>query len=171
MKTRKTGKLKAFTIMELVVAMLISSIVVSIAYAGFRLVSAQLRSMEHHSGEGNRFLRLNQALQTDLDKSARVIRQEDGFVCERGDGRVRYQLTDTAIIRWLEDGRVDSFGFKGVQTSLWFEGEPQDRNGQLVDALHGQLVTSTDSLPLYITKAYDRQTLFYLENKPTDERY
>lgn len=150
----KRIKIPAFTIIELVVALLLMTIVVAVAYAALALTSKQLGGLQQRFGTDNEHRLLQHALQHDFDAAERIILQEGRLVCLSPSNAIRYELLDSAIVRHTDDVR-DSFHFSIDSAFIGFESKPQLKEGGFIDELRCQLRSKKNSYPVYVHKVYD----------------
>lgn len=146
--------------MELVVAMLLMSIVVSMGYLGLKLVTGQFNEFNQASSNSTTFTLLNTALTKDFEKSTKVILSEEGIVCERQEGTAHYFIMDNQLIRKWNEGQIDTFNFRNVNHEARFQHILQDSIGGPVDQLTLRLAFQKDTLSLIIYKEYDAHSLF-----------
>lgn len=152
-------KLAAFTIIELVVALLLMTIVVAVAYAALTLTGKQLGGLQQRFGIDNEHRLLQYALQQDFEAADRIVRQEGFLVCLRPSNTVRYELLDSTIVRHVDDETRDSFHFALDSAFVGFESREQVEEGGLVDELRLQLQAKKNSYPVYVHKMYDAVNL------------
>lgn len=116
-------RFKAFTIVELTVGLLISSIVIAMTTLGFVQMKKLHNKFENDSIKQARYSRLHFLLTRDLARSARLQESERGYVLEclgersnTGEERgevISYQFADKFVIREQKEWN-DTFQFKEV---------------------------------------------------------
>lgn len=112
------SKISAFTLMEVVVVMVLSSIVISMGYTLLRLVQHEFISFEKEDSEQVKISELHSALENDFIRADRVFFDADSvkLYCNFPERRtISYQFTSATVLR--QDIRVDTFW---VATSLLF---------------------------------------------------
>ncbi len=107
-------KLKAFTIIELTVSLLISSIVIGITYYAFLFFTKQYNSYQRKSEEFTEYRLFKKAFQHDLESADFVADSIPNSILMKGDSsEVTYTWDSSAVIR--QDGEVsDSFRLKNI---------------------------------------------------------
>lgn len=112
-------KLASFTIIELTVSLLISSIVISIGYYAYLLASRQFDKYLIRSSIINEYYLIEKVLQTDFDRSDEIRDSATGLLVFESEskGLIRYELTNEFIIRRTED-LADSFKVNNPQLDL-----------------------------------------------------
>ncbi|HYE55526.1 MAG TPA: prepilin-type N-terminal cleavage/methylation domain-containing protein [Chitinophagaceae bacterium] len=92
-------KIRAFTVMELVISLMISSIVISIAYYAWLLVSRQFGDYQERSVRVQEYVLFTKALETDLDRAV-LLRDSAGLLNVYGkDGSVYYRFAEEYVLR------------------------------------------------------------------------
>lgn len=107
-------KLKAFTMIELVVAMMISAIVISIAFYVWTLISAQLSRRQSRSAAITNYVLFQRAFTRDFENAQgiRDLADSISFQLDIGDHAVRYSIGTDRILR-ERDGLTDTFQMGG----------------------------------------------------------
>ncbi|MEH6305262.1 hypothetical protein RYH73_06385 [Olivibacter sp. CPCC 100613] len=155
----KPPKLPAFTIIELVVALLLMTIVVAVAYAALALTSKQLGGLQQRFGIDNEHRLLQHALQQDFEAADRITQQEGHLIFRSPVNTIHYELLDSAIVRHGPDETRDSFHFALDSAFVGFESREQIEENGLIDELRLQLKSNKNSYPIYVHKVYDAVNL------------
>ncbi len=134
----KRGKVKAFTIMELTIAMLISAIAIGISYSIFLIVSHSYQSYLTKSAQVATAQRLDAVLQRDFDRGLLVSKDTSGIKIQYPSGQVIYKFDTAFVVR--KTATSDTFKVKTDSLRFSFEGKafseyqtpgPQNRIDQL----------------------------------------
>ncbi|HEY0067686.1 MAG TPA: prepilin-type N-terminal cleavage/methylation domain-containing protein [Flavisolibacter sp.] len=106
---KRNLNIKAFTIIELVIALLLSSVVIGVTYTAFALWKKQFTGYHNRSAETGGYVVLCKALQSDADR-ALYIEDSAGVLLFRRPGfpDVRYELSGSRLLR-TEGESIDSF--------------------------------------------------------------
>lgn len=146
-RTYAVGKrLKAFTLIELAVVMLLTALVCTLGYMAWGIVQQQLTGYQRASNITAELARMEMALRHDMDQAAAVARSGNTITCTlRNNKTISYQLLPEMLLR-TAPGRNDSLQIKsqGLQTTELEAGPP---TGTLVQqlrvdfTLHGQQLT------------------------------
>jgi prepilin-type N-terminal cleavage/methylation domain-containing protein len=91
------NKVKAYTLMEMIVVMLISSIIVSMSYTVFSKMIVLNKRVGEIYKKNYSVILFNRLLVTDFLCSEQVIKAPDGFSCQYKDHTVFYELNDQLI--------------------------------------------------------------------------
>jgi type II secretory pathway pseudopilin PulG len=156
-------RLASFTIIELVVAMLISSIAVTIVYYTYSLMKSQLEKRMQASGRSAEYVLFERALRRDFERAARIEDSAGGkFILLRIDGdRIRYLIDTVNMVR--SRGEIsDTFSLKGNVDGIRYLSDSLP----LVTALRVNTLFGQESLPLFLQKDYTARELLQAANDP-----
>jgi prepilin-type N-terminal cleavage/methylation domain-containing protein len=131
-------KIQAFTIIEVVVAMLIASVVAAIAYNAFYMLNRQFLSFRNRSAANNIYFLLSTAFQNDFDRALAIRDTLDNrhLIFTEAGNQIRYEIGQSFIVR-QSNGSIDSF--------LFHAGEP------VVTLLNDSLpLISAIAIPVYL---------------------
>ena len=158
---RSSVKLKCFTIIELVIAMLLMGIVVSIGYTALQFTTSYFNTVKENSLNTLEFNKLKRAMHLDVAKSSAIWLTQEGIHCEIKEGSVSYQFSDSIITRLWNTTSTDTFRFVILDRLMIYDHAPQDSLGGLINQMMLELAAkNNDTLLLIIDKEYDAQFLF-----------
>ena len=127
-------RVKAYTIVELIVVMLISSALISMAYGGFHLVQKLFGRFQSAQETVARTVLLDRLLNHDIGRSQTVRRTPDGLACSFPEKTIGYQFLEECIVR-SEPGTQDTFRITPIQVQVLSGGQLAELPGTLVDEL------------------------------------
>ncbi len=150
----------AFTMMELVVAMLISSMVISIGFYAFSLFSQQLVKRRARSAKVSEYLIFRRAFGRDMDLADAVTDSaEGGPLLLSVDGQeLRYSMHGTYILR-DKGGLEDTFYLGGGTTAVGYVDSLP-----LIRSLRFLLFLNGDSVEQGFFKQYTARELMRARN-------
>ncbi|WKN45350.1 PulJ/GspJ family protein [Tunicatimonas pelagia] len=91
---------RAFTLPELAVVMVISSLLLIAAYYGLTLIQQYYTRFRTQQVQSLQYRTLNSVLQQDFEKSKYILRQDNRTVtCHWVEGSTSYQFTSDAVVR------------------------------------------------------------------------
>lgn len=161
MKKNNPYRLRAYTLLELTIAMVITAICFGI---GYRLVATFQRIWVTQQEQKLRDYSLNRSyklLWNDLDRAGSVQGHADGFVLSDSIGDIHYTWQDSLLLREQYGLRLDTLP---VVVSAWEVVEMEfapDLVGQIrLEVRHGQ-----QELGLSLSKTYSAEELLSL-NRP-----
>jgi hypothetical protein len=108
-------KLASFTIIELMITLLISTIVISMGYFAYFLLNRQFDRYLSRTSKIKEYSLLATAWQIDFDRADRIVDTVDKahILFNRGDTVIRYSINDSSVIRESGQSR-DSFALRAV---------------------------------------------------------
>jgi len=152
-------KLKAFTLLELVIGMIIGSLVTGFCYSAYSIVSRQYISYKKTRKEITAAMDLNTLLSSDF-LDAKSIRYTDNMLhIEKGNGSSPdYLFVDSAVIRTFIT-RSDTFYVKPVDIKSAFFNEENNETTWLINefSFNGNVVDESQHFHFY--KKYSAETL------------
>lgn len=153
-------KLKAVTIIELVVVMTIAGIMVFIGYMGFYIVQQQFG---HYQRMGENLVdleRLNTLLARDFFEAEEVLYLGNGIevVYPQGIQTIIYQFDWEEIIR-SNEASIDTFDYWTDSVQVYFLGEAQNGMRQPIDYFSIQVGDSIQKTTFQYEKEYAAEYL------------
>jgi len=153
-------KIKAYTIMEVTVAMLLSAICISICYTAYAIISNYYASFQKKNETTAIFLSLKQVLERDFLNSSTVLKIENGIELDLDSTKIDYLFTEKAILRKLNTLHTDTFKLQANEVTVFFEGIEVEK-GNPVDELNFSTTLGKDvKVPVQIKKIYSAENLF-----------
>jgi hypothetical protein len=121
-------KVNAFTIMELTVTMLITTVIVAIAFTAFGLVQRYESVFIHKNEDISSFLLLDRLTREDFRRSHFVLASDSGLLFKYDNKIVKLIIGPQSVIRIAN--RIDTFSVNATNVKL---------------ALHNQTVSGSDA--------------------------
>lgn len=112
-------KIQAFTLSEVLVVLVITSIVVAIAFSVLRLVTKQIQAIQTSYEKQTTLVLFKQQLLQDFERSVRVSWNPDIDVLELNqvDNTVSYELTEAYVVR-----EQDTLSLTVAETTYYYKG-------------------------------------------------
>jgi prepilin-type N-terminal cleavage/methylation domain-containing protein len=126
------NKLRAYTMMEMIVVMIIGVIVIGIAYKTYDIVFRQLLSSQRANEKMADLVLLHTQMVCDFADADYVVSDLDGFVCHYKTRNVQYALNDEHIIR-RDSVRSDTFYLVTENRSYRFQRKVVEGKLKLID--------------------------------------
>lgn len=149
----------SFTLMEVTVAMLLASIVISVSYAAWSLVSHAYLTYHDKNQELLSNITLCSLLEKDFDRADRVIRTEKGVDVVDQKGVISYYFKERLVLRNQYNLQTDTFKVIYERFFTFFD-HHQQHPGEIIDEIYFVCHTGTDEAPFVINKIYCGTTLF-----------
>jgi hypothetical protein len=156
------GKLKAYTLLELTIAMLLTGLVISITYASYNLIVKSHLSFSKKNNELTVLTTLDYLLKKDIAQAVLITKTATGIILIKRDVRVHYQFQPDFIVRVTT--RSDTFKVKTDDIIATFEGTPVNDNPEPqkldhIDELQFNVHFHQEKIPYIYHKVYSAVNL------------
>lgn len=137
-------KIQAFTLSEMIVVMILTSMVVGMAFTVLGLVQKHMQTIQDNFSKNTEINKLQQAMWLDFNRytNIKINKSGDALLFATEINSVTYKFTNTNIIK-----DKDTFNLICQQKTSYFAGN-QVQEGQI------------DALKLKFSKAFENQVLF-----------
>jgi prepilin-type N-terminal cleavage/methylation domain-containing protein len=155
-------RVRAFTIIEVTVTMLIAGILIAITYTSYSIIVKSYRSFTAKNEDIVVLVSLDHVLQRDFDRTDMILKETDGITLKNSDQVIKYTFGPDFIIRIA--GKMDTFKVQTQEVNTSFEnipvGEVQADNEQnRLDDLAFTLVFQNEKIPYHYHKLYSSDNL------------
>ncbi|MDB5146208.1 MAG: hypothetical protein JWQ57_228 [Mucilaginibacter sp.] len=155
-------KVKAFTIMEVTITMIIAAILMGITYTTYSIISKSYLSFNTKNNDMAALEQLDKLLRRDFDQAEIIQKETGGIIIKNTDHTVTYEFTPDFIVRTA--GIVDTFKIKTEEIMTSFEGHPVNEAGSSeeqnrLDELGINLLYQNEKIPYYYHKQYSSVNL------------
>ncbi len=150
MKTKQ--KIRAFTLSEMIVVLILTSIVVGMAFSVLTLVQKHMYSIQDNFSKNTELNKLEQSLWLDFNRysNAKYDELKERLTFNTEIDSTSYQFTNDFIIK-----DIDTFNIQLQQKSVYFNGDKK-RNGQI------------DAIKIETSQVFQNQQVFvFKENDAT----
>ena len=150
--------IKAFTIMEVTITMLIAAILMGITYTAFSIINKSYNSFNTKNKDMAELELLDELLRKDFDRAELIQKDQNRIILKRADlTLVKYEFNPDYIVRTF--GRIDTFKFKTEAFSTSFEGQQVNESGpsaeeNRLDELDINLLFGNEKIPYHYYKQY-----------------
>lgn len=158
------GKLKAFTILEVTVAMIIAAVCIGIAYSAYSIMKQSYLQYDSKNKKIAEIVLLEKLLKKDFSEANRIIRTETGFAVNSDKQDVSYRINELSILRTQNSVRTDTFNVAVKDLAMLFTGSPS-RVGEPVDKLEVKAVFEDQPFEVVFSKTYSSADLIAFENE------
>jgi Tfp pilus assembly protein PilE len=155
-------KVKAFTIMEVTITMLITGLIIGITYTSYSIVIKSYRSFTTKNDNMAVLVSLDHILKRDFDRADSILKDSAGITIKRNDVFIKYVFMPDFIVR--NSVRTDTFKIQTQDVTTTFENVPiiemqtaaeQNR----IDGLDFTLVFQNEKIPYHYRKLYSSENL------------
>jgi prepilin-type N-terminal cleavage/methylation domain-containing protein len=150
-------KIKAYSLVELLVVMVIGTITIAVAYQGYLLFYKQYLSFKDSSGENADISSLETLLLSDIQDSKEVKRNSTGIVCFYKDKQIFYNWSNEFITR-KQLVLIDTFKIKNGDLKIKFHGSDAMENN-LVDEVQFSWISEEEAFSFMFEKEYGADVL------------
>src|SRR5690606_31104272 len=155
------NRIAAFTVIETMVALVLTALALSLIFTGIRFVNSQSETFTSHLAASGETDRLYHALQADANRAAEVRQFPGGLDFRKADTSVYYFATDSLFVRQT-DHLADTFRIRIDSIAYWFLNRRQEGQSETVDECSIYVTGNQHAAPLLIRKTYDVATLMCL---------
>ncbi|ULC57934.1 prepilin-type N-terminal cleavage/methylation domain-containing protein [Flaviramulus sp. BrNp1-15] len=152
MKTKH--KIQAFTLSEMIVVIIITSIIVGMAFSVLSMVQKHMSSIQSNFTKNTELNKLEQALWIDFNRYTNIKYDivDDELIFTSEMDTISYKFTEDSILK-----NLDTFNIQ-VQNKLFFFDGTKAQNGQ-IDAIKMETSKTFQNQQLFVFKQNDA-TLF-----------
>jgi len=151
--------IKAYTLIEMAVGMLLAAITISVCYTAYGIITSYMVSFQHKNSQAEEVLSFRHAFEHDLQFGNLVLKNEGGLVIFSDTTRVSYHFSERFITRKLNEGQIDTFKLAEIKTDTFFEGAPV-MGTDTIDQLNLSVVLGSQLVPMQFHKTYSSVNLF-----------
>ena len=150
---RLNKKLKAYTISEMIIVLILTSIVVGLAFSVLKMVQKHMIAIQYNYTRSNELKQLETALWLDFNRYSLVTTgsSEDTLNFSTELDSISYRFTDNSIIR-----EQDTFNVVFQTKQFYFNGELADN--KKLDAIKLETSMEFENQFLFIFKSNDANT-------------
>lgn len=144
----KIVKIKSFTLTELTVTLIISSIVIALAGTGLLMVNSQYKSFQIKSESLHQINLVHQLITKDIEKAETIFEEGEELILKFQNQQIVYVWGENQIIRNQNNLKTDTFkvAINNFRTST--------NELNLVYEVEFELMNRNQSYPLYFSKSY-----------------
>jgi prepilin-type N-terminal cleavage/methylation domain-containing protein len=156
-------RIKAFTLLEVVVSMIIAALVITIAYTAYQIIHRSYATYQLKNTQMAMLLRLDELLQKDFSRSMLISRTADGLAFTDSSSVIRYTFTAGAVVR--EGISIDTFRVITQNINLQFESKTltafpaEEPESDRIDELSFNGLYADEIIPYHYHKQYSSENL------------
>lgn len=122
-------RIKAYTLMEVTVSMLLAAVCISICYSAYGLINNYFSAFQKKNAITQEVLTLNATMDKDFLRAKYIIRTANGIHIKSPDQLISYNFGEQEVLRSVSGLRTDSFHLSPVNIIFRFRGhEVQERD-------------------------------------------
>lgn len=151
--------IKAYTLIEMTVAMLLAAISITICYSAYGIVSGYFVSFQQKNKQAQDMLIFTHAMERDLQRCNQVLRLVDGVEFQCDSMNINYHFAGNYILRVLGELKTDTIKLEHTPVLTFFEGSEVNTT-DTIDRIDLSIVLAQKSMPLQFQKSYAAANLF-----------
>jgi Tfp pilus assembly protein PilE len=156
-------KLKAFTILEMAIAMLISALLIGIIYTAYALISKSYLTFIRKNKDMEIAIQLDKLLKKDFSKAVTISEDQHTILFKTDSSQLIYEFYPDFITR--TQGITDTFKLQTESMHTSFEDKPMaevppENRQNLLDDLELTILLQNEKIPYHYHKQYSSVNLF-----------
>jgi hypothetical protein len=157
--------LKAFTLLELLFVMILTTIIIGIGYFAFSVSIKQIYFYKKNSKKITEAFQLTMLLNKDLAEAQSAVKSNNVLVLtSKTNSELRYYFGEEYIVR-KNSFAADTFFYETQSRSEKFLDKPADPNNGLVDEIYFEMKTNEEQFEIFhAVKPYSSEALIKHEN-------
>jgi Tfp pilus assembly protein PilE len=155
-------RVKAFTILEVTITMLVAALVIGITYSAYSIIIKSYGVFNHKNQDMAELVRLDEWLKKDFSRADTILKDTTGIALNSAEHHIKYRFDTDFIIR--AEIRADTFNVKidSVATSFGAlpvnEYGPTDERNRL-DEIDLVILFQGEKIPYHYHKQYSSANL------------
>ncbi len=124
-------KLKAYTLIEVIVTLLLSVIIIGAAITGYSLINEQFRIFDISTKQSLDILQFNAMMKTDIDRCEAIFYENEQLVLKQKNNVIIYRFEENKVFRneqsvaYEEEINSKEIDLNIIKVETYFEGEIQ----------------------------------------------
>jgi hypothetical protein len=159
-------QLKAVTVIELAIALLISAIVIGIAYNSMDVFERLYHRFQANNDRNYQLVVFNKIMKSDLDKADVIYKSGSGILLKINDEDwIKYEWYSDFVLRNKVQSGLDTFYLQSSVIQLYFNGQEQNIDNQVIDQIDIEITRKEEILNAIFAKKYGADIYInYAEN-------
>ncbi|BAU54907.1 PulJ/GspJ family protein [Mucilaginibacter gotjawali] len=155
-------RVKAFTIMEVTITMLVAALVMGITYSAYSIIIKSYGAFNKKNQDMAVLVRLDEWLKKDFSRADIILKDTAGIALNSADRHIKYRFDPEFIVR--TEIRADTFKVKTDSLVTAFEGLPVNEFGPTdeqtrLDDLDLVILFQGEKIPYHYHKQYSSVNL------------
>jgi hypothetical protein len=156
------NRIKSYTVIEMLVVMLISSLSIGITYTCYTIFSNHYLTYKKSSDELANYILLDKLLTKDISASKKTEKTPEGICCIFQKENICYEFYDSYILRKGID--TDTFSMIAAESPVFKRlGKIENIPGALIQEINLVAVYKGEKLYFYYSKNYGANILMIME--------
>lgn len=159
-------RLKAVTVIELAIALLISAIVIGVAYNSMDVFERLYHRFQANNDKNYQLVVFNKIIKSDLDKADVIYKNGSGILLKKKEvDWIIYEWYPDYILRNKIHSDSDTFYLQSLLSKVSFNNLEQHIDNQVIDQIEIEITKEKETLNAIFTKKYGADIYInYAEN-------
>lgn len=158
----KQPKLPAFTLVELLIGMIVSTIVIGACYVSYSFIYEQYESYRSIKNKTVEAMQLNSIVSVDFMDSELITYKENVLTLKNNNGLLQYEFVDTLIFRRTNEV-IDTFRLSPIDIQAKSIIKNQEKETAVINSLSFDAQVLGETEHFSFTKEYSAETLMSYE--------
>lgn len=161
-------QLKSFTLIEMILALIISSLVIMSAYFSVLFIFKHYYLLKSYQSKNHSILDFRNAILTDFFYAEQIEVLQENLICSSKESskKVEYKFSDNHVLR-LFNSSTDTFKISILEKKLFYNDIPQNINNGIIDELILTIDQNGNRSEFFLEKKYAVKD--YMEYTLTNE--
>lgn len=152
-------RFKAFTLLEMTIAMLIAAVCMGIAFYVLRTFTQMGEAQQREKQTAFQLQLFHHHMQKEFLEANEIRFVENTLTLDRSSGQTRYAFLDSAVVRSQQGIPTDTLYGRPEQLTV---GYIQNLPQEIVEICHFELQTENERYPFVLRKEYSAENLINL---------
>jgi prepilin-type N-terminal cleavage/methylation domain-containing protein len=158
----KQHRLKAFTILEVTITMLIAGVLIGITYTSYSIVFKSYHSFSVKNEDMTVLITLDHLLKRDFEKADTILKDTGGIILTKDNRLIKYEFMPDFVVRIA--ARTDTFKVQTQELNTTFENVPivelqATAEENRIDGLDFIVIFQNEKIPFHYRKLYSSENL------------
>ena len=154
------NRIRAYTLMEVTIAMLLSAICITICYTAYSVVENYYREFQRKNELTDNILSLKHVIEKDFLISKYVMKTDSGMLIGKDSALIEYSFNKNYILRSFSNHHTDTFKLTALDPLFLFERKSVEQRDTIDQLELGIELTEDAAVKLRFDKRYSAQDLF-----------
>lgn len=151
-------RIRAFTIMEITIALLLSTILIMMCYEFFSIIQREVAAQKRNSDDRLQELMFRKYIETDFYNAKGIYLTDSGIVIKSDTMEIKYVFQDSLILR--KQILVDSFKLVPIAQEYWDDSLRVYISGSILNKLNLKLLQSDKEISIGLNRTFGSDVYF-----------
>lgn len=152
-------KIKAYTLLEVTIAMLLSAICITICYTVYGIVTSYYITFHEKNEVADGIMSLKYSLAHDFSKGKYVFKSDSGLTVQVDTTKIFYSFSNQQVLRKMNELHTDTFKVQAGLLLTYFE-NVEVNSADTIDQINFSVLLKGTIIPIQVNKYYSATDLF-----------